>query len=99
MSLQIKKYVLGFAFWRNQVALIYKTKGPDYVIDTWNGIGGKIEEDDLFPEAAMCREFEEETGLYIHPEDWNLFATQTGKSWDGPDYQLNCLVTHLPYDG
>lgn len=94
-----KQYVLGLAFWNYQVALIYKTKGPEYVIDTWNGIGGKIEEQDHnWSELAMSREFCEETGLFIGPDLWIRFATQTGKSWDGPDYELNCFAAFLPGD-
>jgi 8-oxo-dGTP diphosphatase len=97
MTLQTKRYVLGFAFWREQVALIFKTKGPEYVIGTWNGIGGKIEADETGPDA-MAREFFEETGVRIDSGFWYLFAAQRGKSWDGPEYELNCFVAHLPND-
>lgn len=95
----MKEYVLGFAFWRNHVALIWKTKGPQYVINTYNGIGGKVEaQDDGWIEGAMTREFAEETGLVISPDMWLHFATQNGTSWDGDKYKLHCLVTHLPKD-
>jgi 8-oxo-dGTP diphosphatase len=99
MTLQIKKYVLGFAFWRDCVALIYKTKGPSYVISTWNGIGGKVEEqDDGWIEGAMMREFAEETHLVIGPDLWKHFATQKGSSWDGGTYELHCLAAEIPND-
>jgi 8-oxo-dGTP pyrophosphatase MutT (NUDIX family) len=98
MTLQIKKYVLGFAFWRDQVALIYKTKGPEYVIGTWNGIGGKIEDTDLSIYHAMSREFLEETGVPIIPGLWQHFATQSGLSWDAVGYELNCFRIFLNPD-
>lgn len=94
MTLQIKKYVLGLAFWRDQVALIYKTKGPEYVIGTWNGIGGKIEDGETV-EEAMEREFLEETGIDIPHMYWNWFATQTGNAQAGNSYELNCLMVKL----
>ena len=97
MTLQIKKYVLGFAFWRDQVALIYKTKGPEYVLDTWNGIGGKIEADET-GSAAMSREFFEETGLQIDSGRWGLFASQDGDSQDGSEYSLRMYSVHLPWE-
>lgn len=98
MSLQIKKYVLGFAFHRDCVALIFKTKGPPYVIGTWNGIGGKIEAQDDSVVEAMAREFCEETGLFIGYDMWHHFATQRGISDDGNSYELHSFVAHLPND-
>lgn len=93
MTLQTQHYVLGFAFWQNQVALIWKTKGPHYVIHTWNGIGGKIEAQDESVELAMMREFAEETHLVLGPDMWKHFATQSG-----PGYILHCLMVDIPDD-
>lgn len=72
-----KKYVVGFAFYENEVLLIYKTKGPDYVVGTWNGVGGKIEEFEL-AQDAMAREFFEETLIKTVSSDWDYFAKLNG---------------------
>lgn len=72
----MQKYVLGFCFSedRSKVALIKKNK-PEWQNGKLNGIGGKVEGDELFINA-MRREFEEETGMYVH--DWKEFATLKG---------------------
>lgn len=70
-----KEYVLGFFFGCSlgSVALIRKTK-PEFQRGKLNGIGGKIEPDDLSPYTAMVREFEEETGLNTSIVFWQKFA-------------------------
>lgn len=68
----MKSYVVGFALSEKRVALIQKNR-PAWQAGKLNGIGGHIEESDHFPLAAMRREFEEETGIYLH--DWDHFAT------------------------
>lgn len=96
MTQQIKEYVLGFVYWRDNIALIYKTKGPEYVIGTWNAIGGKVEDRDCVVEEAMSREFLEETGIYIPQDDWLFFATQEGTVGFSEDkYILHCLTATL----
>ena len=70
-------YVVGFLF-RNggdEVALIRKSK-PAWQKGLLNGVGGKIEEDEL-PISAMIREFEEEAGAYVL--NWRNFAVMTLK--------------------
>jgi len=56
-------YVLGFAFSNDnkRVALIKKNR-PAWQKDKYNGIGGKIIENEQ-PIQAMIREFKEETGV------------------------------------
>lgn len=89
-----QKYVLGFAFWRNNVLLMHKRKGPIYVVNKLNGIGGKIEsEEDVY--NAMSREFSEETGLETWPSNWHLRLTMSGRSDDGNKYELNVLNNYL----
>lgn len=65
-------YVCGFLFNedKTKVLLIEKNR-PDWQKGLLNGIGGKINKDE-FPEQAMIREFEEETGLFI--DNWHRFA-------------------------
>lgn len=72
----MKKYVLGFAFdtQREHIVLIEKQK-PDWQKGKLNGVGGKIETIDDSIEAAMCREFYEETGVATEVADWTHYAT------------------------
>lgn len=59
----MKNYVLGLIcnHTKTRILLIEKQK-PDWMRGRWNGIGGKIEENET-PEQAMSRECEEETGF------------------------------------
>jgi len=58
----MKHYVMGFIFNEtgDKVLLMRKNK-PEWQAGRWNGIGGKIKEDE-FSLEAMRRECEEETG-------------------------------------
>jgi 8-oxo-dGTP diphosphatase len=73
----IKKYVLGFIFdtSRTKVLLIKKTK-PDWQKGKFNGIGGKIEQNET-PSDAMTRECFEEADLKLY--NWVNFAEIKGK--------------------
>ncbi len=75
----MKKYVAGFYFDANKhkVALVLKQK-PPWQRDKYNAIGGKIEPGET-PEAAIKREFQEETGVVF--SDWKLFLELCGDSW------------------
>lgn len=70
-------YVTGFMFSKNggQVALIKKLT-PAWQNGLLNGIGGKIEKNEL-PHQSMAREFEEEAGVITQPDDWTLFCVLT----------------------
>lgn len=70
-------YVVGFLFrlGGDEVALIRKSK-PAWQKGMLNGVGGKIEDDEL-PISAMIREFEEEAGAYVLT--WRNFAVMTLK--------------------
>lgn len=61
-----KHYVLGLIFNsdESQILLINK-KRPDWQKGMWNCIGGKIDETDDTPLAAMDRECLEETGMNL----------------------------------
>lgn len=69
------KYVAGFLFTpdRQQVVLVQKNK-PDWQKGRHNGVGGKLEPDELW-EDAMCREFREETGVTIPAHAWQHTVT------------------------
>lgn len=84
------KYVVGFAFDEtNRVALILKER-PPWQKGLFNGIGGKIEEDET-PLDAMIREFDEETGVLI--SDWQLYATLLY-----PDSEIFFFRTKVPVE-
>lgn len=67
-------YVVGFQFNRygDRVALIRKGR-PEWQSGLWNGIGGKVDPGET-PEAAMLREFKEETGVPQDHIEWEPFA-------------------------
>lgn len=83
----ISRYVVGFMFnpERTHVALIRKNK-PKWQAGLLNGIGGKIEDFDTSPKAAMIREFEEEAGVTT---EWKSYAAMLG-----PDWSVECFATH-----
>lgn len=57
------RYVCGFLFdGHKRVLLVQKTRGPAAIVGKWNGIGGRIEPNEL-QRQAMRREFREETGI------------------------------------
>lgn len=66
------QYVVGFAYNRNQTeVLLVEKKKPSWQKNRFNGIGGKVEDNETVFQA-MQREFEEETGIDI--SDWKEFA-------------------------
>lgn len=78
------KYVIGFVFSEDlKKVLLIRNSRPAWQAGKLNGIGGKIEETDVTPIAAMEREFKEETGetapwwLYtgiVHYPDVELYV-------------------------
>lgn len=54
------KYVVGFAIDGQNILLLKKNRGPEFLIGKLNGVGGKVEPGESFQEA-MEREFIEET--------------------------------------
>lgn len=76
----MKQYVNGFLFSQDasKVALITKDR-PIWQSGKINGIGGKIEENEL-PLDAMIREFKEETDVHI--SDWEQFLLLKGEDWE-----------------
>lgn len=84
----MKAYVLGFLFFKYDctVWLIEKIK-PEWQAGKLNGIGGKIELNEL-PIDAMKREFKEEAGLTI--DDWKWYGTIT----DDKTYEVYCYYSY-----
>lgn len=109
----MKHYVLGFIFNKagTEVLLVEKKK-PEWQAGHWNGIGGKIEDDDKTPLEAMEREATEEIGVpydfehvltYICPGGTVFIFTNLDFLGDGisfhqiEDEQLKVWdVCHLP---
>jgi 8-oxo-dGTP diphosphatase len=91
----MKSYVLGFAFDipaseaalgnHGNVVLIHKIR-PAWQNGYLNGIGGKVENRDSDIHSAMSREFSEETGLRVAPEEWSHYATMRDRSHRDDDW-------------
>jgi len=81
------EYVCGFLFNPDttSVVLIRKNR-PAWQAGKLNGVGGKIEEGET-PSEAMCREFVEETGLFIQESAWRHYV-----SCNGLDYVVHFFV-------
>ncbi|MBP0724374.1 8-oxo-dGTP diphosphatase [Bacillus sp. RG28] len=60
------KYTLAFIKRNNELLMLNRIKAPTMGI--WNGVGGKIEKDEL-PIQSIQREIEEETGIKVKLED------------------------------
>jgi len=84
----MKEYVLGFAYDQNtnRYALIRKNK-PEWQKGLINGVGGKIEENEI-PIDAMIREFREEAGMKTEFWQWKHFC-----SMQGPDFKVYVFLT------
>ncbi|MNR71411.1 CTP pyrophosphohydrolase [compost metagenome] len=84
----MQQYVLGFAFSGDQVALILKAR-PAWQAGRLNGVGGKVEPGEQ-AQAAMAREFREETGVDTDAAEWLLFAVM-----NGPGFEVVCFRSEL----
>lgn len=89
-------YTLGFAFTKDyslseRVMLIRKTK-PEWQAGKLNGVGGKVEPEDVNQHWGMVREFKEETGLKTLVEDWRRFAIL-----EFPGVRVHCFAAWLPW--
>lgn len=64
---------MGFVFNKaKDEVLLIKKKRPEWQAGHWNGVGGKIEQDDDNPQIAMGRESVEELS---YPYDWEHCST------------------------
>ncbi|MFG0606169.1 NUDIX domain-containing protein [Vibrio mimicus] len=70
-------YVTGFMFSQDKLNVgLIKKLNPKWQSGLYNGIGGKIEQDES-PYEAIAREFQEETGVQTNPDEWKLYVTLT----------------------
>lgn len=79
----LMKYVVGFAFDVNgDNVLLIKKNRPEWQKGLLNGVGGKVEPNEL-DSVAITREFQEEAGLTI--TDWKKTITlwnHTNKNYE-----------------
>lgn len=65
-------YVVGFYMKDDEVLLIEKQL-PLWQKGKLNGLGGNVKKKET-PLAAMTREFQEESGIYVEPNRWTCFC-------------------------
>jgi len=87
----MKRYVVGFAFTedKGKVLLIQK-KRPEWQAGYYNGIGGKIEENET-PSQAMSREAQEEAAIDV---EWLHRGVMTGKNNDGSEFECHIFCAY-----
>src|SRR6267143_1756551 len=97
-------YVCGFMMsWDLQEFLLIRKTHPDWMKGKWNGIGGKIETNEMHtgmhdiyketPHETMIREFYEETGIQTTKKRWHCFHIEEFKK--GPDSQEGTKVYYF----
>jgi len=69
----MQNYVVGFPLnIDGDETILIKKKRPKWQKGYFNGVGGHIEKDET-PAEAMSREFLEEAGALINPENWTCY--------------------------
>ena len=92
LKIKMKHYVLGLVLdkYKTEILLIKKEK-PLWMKEHWNGIGGKIEENETSLQA-MHRECSEETGF-----DYDFEHTITFICPGGTVFVFMTTTTHIDY--
>lgn len=86
-------YSLGFAFNNDGTKLVVITKNrPKWQAGRWNGVGGHVEEGES-PKDCVVREFEEETGVFIHEREWRSLTVFGGKDATGDEFSVFTFST------
>lgn len=91
----MKLYCLGFIFnpSQSQVALLKKRSSDSYNPDCWNGVGGKLEENENSFQA-MTRETWEETAIHIAEDQWKKIGCLS----DGETFQVDVFAAISSHD-
>lgn len=88
-----ERYVAGFAIRGDDNVLLVRKNKPSWQHGLLNGIGGKVEGDEGY-NAAMRREFREETGLDVL--NWLPFAREHGPGYIVMFYRTALMPNMLP---
>lgn len=85
------KYVLGICLVDSNRVVVVKKNRPEVMVGKLNAPGGHIFEDEA-PRAAVSREINEETGVWIDPDCWHSVGVV---EWgDRAELHLWSYVTH-----
>lgn len=85
-------YTLAFIVYQDQILLVNRKKKP--WLGAWNGLGGKIKEDE-HPLDSLIRELYEEMGHRFKKEDITYKGTLTWNSFDAHGQGLYLYVIRL----
>ncbi|GAA0315036.1 8-oxo-dGTP diphosphatase [Bacillus carboniphilus] len=90
-------YTICFLYQHDQLLMLLRNKAPNK--GKWNGLGGKIEENESLEESIL-REIKEESGLTVHDILYKGVVTWNNKSgmhvFTGTDYSGDI---HSTYEG
>lgn len=84
-----KQYVMGLIIDTTDRVLLIKKKRPSHQVGKWNGLGGKVEDNETIT-AAMSRETKEESNLDIPENSWTLMY-----SGSQPSGSLFVFITYI----
>ena len=73
------QYVMGLIFDTTDRILLIKKKRPNHQVGKWNGLGGKVEDNETIT-RAMTRETKEEADLDIPESSWTLMYSGSQSS-------------------
>ena len=82
-------YIMGLIFDTTDRILLIKKKRPTHQVGKWNGLGGKVEDNESIT-AAMSREVKEEANLDIPETSWTLMY-----SGSQPSGSLFVFITYI----
>lgn len=83
------QYVMGLIFDTTDRILLIKKKRPSHQVGKWNGLGGKVEDNETIT-RAMTRETKEEADLDIPESSWTLMYSDSQ-----PSGSLFVFITYI----